>query len=501
MLEQELQNHRYLNVAPVTRESDSVDVCFAVPRPAEPELLTILNKAIGNIRTADREAIVNRNLTTVGYTGVSLKELIYSNPLLCILGLSGVLALIMLVIFLITRSRMMNAVMKSRVEAAEAKSMAKSVFLSKMSHEIRTPMNAIVGLTDLTRMEKNVPPEVERKLEKIQSSSQYLLSLINDILDMSRIENDKMELEEKGFSLSVMLKELQEMLSGQTEENGLRFVNENYIEHDWVTGDSVRLRQVLTNLLSNAVKFTPQGGEVRLKAEEISCGKERAQYRFSVKDTGMGISLQDQERIFTSFEQIEPGASRSAGVGLGLAISRNIVRLMGGDIEVKSEPGKGTEFFMTLSFPLYSQVSVCENKAAEDEYSLCGVKILLAEDNDLNSEIAQELLSTQGIESSRASNGQEAVELFLSAAPGEFHAILMDIQMPVKNGYEAAREIRASGRVDAGIPIIAMTANTFREDKAEAREAGMDGFVPKPVNPEVLFSELRNILQKTGLQN
>ena len=426
MLEQELQNHRYLNVTPVTQESDSTDVAFALSKPVRPELLTVLNKAIGNIPTEEKEAMLNQSLVSVGYTSLSLQELFYSNPLACILILSCALIFIMSVILMSVRSRMRNALLQSRLEAAEAKSTAKSVFLSQMSHEIRTPMNAIIGLTDLTCKERDVPPEIEKKLKKIRSSSQYLLALINDILDMSRIENGKMEIEQKDFSLSLVLQELQSMMSTQAEQKGLEFQVDFYVSHDWLAGDPVRLRQVLINLLSNAVKFTPAGGKVTLRVNEQSCGEEM-EYRFSVQDTGVGIPYEDQERIFSSFEQLRPSISHSAGTGLGLPISRNIARLMGGDLEVKSEPGKGSEFYMTLRFPKGANVPPSPEPAGQENV-LEGMKVLLAEDNDLNAEIAQELLAMAGVAVCRAANGQEAVDRFCAGPPGEFQAVLMDIR-------------------------------------------------------------------------
>lgn len=490
MLEPELQNHRYLNVAPVTRERDSTEAAFAIAMPVEPELLTILNKAIGNISTEEKNTLLNQNLVSIGYSNITLQELVYANPVASILILAGILILIMTAVILNIRNRMKNALMQTRLEAAEARSLAKSSFLSQMSHEIRTPMNAIVGLANLTCMEQEVPPEIEKKLRKIHSSSKYLLALINDILDMSRIEYGKMEIVEKEFSLSHMLGELQDMMSSQTQQKGLEFQGEIHISHDWLSGDEIRLRQILTNLLSNAVKFTPAGGRVALCAEETSGGGETAEYRFSVRDTGIGIPPEDQERIFTSFEQLKPSVSCSAGTGLGLPISRSIARMMGGDLMVVSEPGKGSEFYVTLRFTLGTGVPP-DSADGGQEQSLSGMKVLLAEDNDFNAEIAQELLAMQEVLVCRGANGQEAVDLFNASAPGEFQAILMDIQMPVKNGYQAAREIRASGRPDADVPIIAMTANTFREDEEAARAVGMTGFVPKPVDYQRLFGELR----------
>lgn len=494
MMEQEMQHHRYVNVVPVTQNSSSTETAFAIARPIELELLTILNKAIGNITTEEKASMLNRNLVSMGYSNLSLQELVYANPVAFILIFVCVLILIMSVILLSVRSRMKSALMQSQLEAAEARSTAKSDFLSKMSHEIRTPMNAIVGLTDLTCMEQDIPQEIWKKLQKIRSSSQYLLSLINDILDMSRIENGRMEIEKKNFSLTDMLDELQEMMGSQAEQKGLDFKVQCQITQNYLVGDPLRLRQILTNLLSNAIKFTAAGGMVSLRIEEISGDEQSVEYRFSVQDTGTGIPQEDQERIFYAFEQLASSSSQSVGTGLGLPISRSMAQLMGGDLLVESEPGKGSEFYMTLRFPRGNEVVREQPELSEKEQSLRGVRILMAEDNDLNAEIAQELLSMQGVEVCRAADGQKAVDLFLASAPGEFQVILMDIRMPIKDGHEATREIRASGRLDANIPIIAMTANSFKEDEAAAWAAGMNGFVPKPVDIKQLLAVLRGQL-------
>ena len=393
-----------------------------------------------------------------------------------------------------TSDRKMNQALSEAVRSAETANKAKSTFLSNMSHDIRTPMNAIIGFTTLAVSNIDDKERVRDYLGKILSSSNHLLSLINDILDMSRIENGKMEIEQKDFSLSLLLQELQSMMSAQAEQKGLDFQVDFHAGHDWLAGDPVRLRQILINLLSNAVKFTPAGGTVTLRVEEQSCGEDEVEYRFSVRDTGVGIPRGDQERIFASFEQLRPSISQSAGTGLGLPISRNIARLMGGDLEVKSEPGKGSEFYMTLRFPKGAMAPPSPEPAGQ-ENGLEGMKVLLAEDNDLNAEIAQELLAMAGITVCRAADGQEAVDRFCAGAPGEFQAVLMDIRMPVKNGHEAAREIRSCGRPDADVPIIAMTANTFKEDEEEARASGMNGFVPKPIDPDRLFATLREYAQ------
>lgn len=492
-LEQEMQNHRYLNVVPVTQVSSTTRSAFAIPQPISPELLTLLNKAISNISTDEKTDMLNQNLVSVGYSSLSLQDLIYANPVAFILIFGLVLLMGTAGVLLIIQSRMKNALMKSQLAAAEAKSLAKSEFLARMSHEIRTPMNAIIGLTDLTCMEQGVPPEVTAKLQKIRGSSQYLLSLINDILDMSRIEHGRMELDQKDFSMVDLLDALQAMMSTQAEQKGLTFREERQVRHDVLSGDPVRLRQVLTNLLSNAIKFTPAGGTVSLRVEEMEGDEQGAAYRFSVSDTGVGIPLDAQEQIFSSFEQLSPSTSTSVGTGLGLPISRSIARLMGGDLQVHSQPGEGSEFYMTLRFPLGSQ-SAPQPETADALPSLEGVRVLLAEDNDLNAEIAQELLTLQGMEVRRAANGQEAVDLFLSTPPGTFQVILMDIRMPIKDGHQAAQDIRSSGRPDADIPIIAMTANSFQEDEEAARTSGMNGFAPKPVEPNYLFSIIKKFL-------
>lgn len=494
MMEQEMQNHRYVNVVPVTQASDSTNVSFAIPRPVTPELLTVLNKSIGNISTKERAAMLDRNLVSVGYSNLTLQDLIYANPLAFILILGSFLLLATATVLLIVRSRMKSTLMQSRLDAAEAKSLAKSEFLSKMSHEIRTPMNAIVGLADLACMEQDIPPKIGEKLKKIRSSSEYLLSLINDILDMSRIENDKMVIEQHSFSLSALLDELQGMMSLQAEQKGLKFQGFFQIAHDRLLGDSLRLRQILTNLLSNAIKFTPKDGKVILQVEETACDGQTADYRFSVQDTGVGIPQEDQQRIFAAFEQLVTFTSRSAGTGLGLPISHSIAKLMGGDLQVKSEQGKGSEFYTTLKFPLDTGETQPGPVSSGQDKSLKGVRVLLAEDNDLNAEIAQELLAIQGVEVCRAVNGQEAVDLFTSSSPGDFQIILMDIRMPVKDGHEATREIRESGRTDADVPIIALTANSFTEDVEKARAAGMNGFISKPVDTNDMFSVLRENL-------
>ena len=395
-----------------------------------------------------------------------------------------------------SRARMRSAVMQSNLEKAEAESRAKGEFLSRMSHELRTPMNAVVGLTDLTSMMEGVPAEVRENLLKLRSSSHYMLNLINDILDMSRIDSGKLSLASEPFSLEHMLSEIQTMMGPEARRRNLMYTLEMEIVHSNLTGDVIRLRQVLTNLLSNAFKFTPAGGAVLLRVTEERGTDTEAAFTFRVTDTGIGISQEDQKRIFESFEQVGASHTKSQGTGLGLPISSSIVRKLGGELKVKSEPGRGSDFYFTVTLPLgKSEEPPAEGDGRLEDKLLEGVHILLAEDNDLNAEIAAQLLEIQGAKVCRSADGRQALERFSVSRPGEFQAILMDIQMPDMNGLEASRAIRALDHPDAAaIPIVAMTANTFQEDVDAAMEAGMNGFIPKPLDVNYLYRLLRDLL-------
>lgn len=410
--------------------------------------------------------------------------------------LSLFLLLLVAAVLGVYRFRMRSAIIRSNLERAEAESRAKGEFLSRMSHELRTPMNAVVGLTDLTGMMEGVPDNVRENLSKLRSASHYMLDLINDILDMSRIDSGKLSLTSEPFSLERTLDELQAMMEPEAERRGVAYTLETEIVHGRLMGDAIRLRQVLTNLLSNAFKFTPSGGTVLLRVTEERANGERAAFTFRVIDSGVGVTPEDQRRIFESFEQVGTSQSRSQGTGLGLAISRSIVKKMGGELCVSSQPGKGSEFYFIVAMPVckHDIVSGRDGRQAEDKL-LDGVKILLAEDNDLNAEIAEQLLEIQGAAVCRCRNGRQAVERFAESRDGAFDVILMDIQMPEMNGLEAARAIRALGRPDAAdIPIVAMTANTFKEDVDAAAASGMNGFVPKPLDVNYLYRLLNHLL-------
>lgn len=499
-IEQEMQKHRYMNLVPITSVNNSVDVCFAMDMPIDSDLMSILDKSIRSLSEEDRNALLDRNMISIGYSSLSLGELIYANPLAFTAIFSAFVLLAAGAAIGIMRVRVKNSLIQNELEKAEAKSKAKGEFLSRMSHEIRTPMNAIMGLANLTCMEKDLPETVESNLKKILSSSRYLLSLINDILDMSRIENGKMQISSEEFSLKKLLDELENMMRTQAGEKHIRLLTDLELIHSGIVGDPIRLRQVLVNLISNAVKFTPENGQVKLLVKEIPVREDLAEFLFSVQDTGIGIPADSLQRVFASFEQIGTSSAKSAGTGLGLPISYSIVQSMGGQLTVESEPGKGSDFHFSVQFKLCDvEDGSCDSPDEETEtVDFSNINIILAEDNDLNAEIAMELLSMQGAQVVRATNGQEAVDLFASSAPGQYQAILMDIRMPVMDGLEAAQVIRSTSHTDAAsIPIIAMTANSFKEDYDKAMEAGMTGFIPKPVDVQYLFNVLGKNLENT----
>ena len=495
-LETELQKPSYRNITPVTFYNTSTSVSFAMVRPVDPELLSILNKGISDIPEEKMDAVTGRNFVSGSYVPVTLKELIYENPMAAVLIVAAFLLLILLAVVLIARSRVRSTVLQAELRRAEAESKAKGEFLSRMSHEIRTPMNAIAGLVDLTCMKEGLSGEVKGNLEKIRSSTKYLLALLNDILDMSRLDGGMLTIASEPFSLDKLLREVEEMTRIQTLQKDQEFNFQTDIAHSGVTGDPIRLRQVLTNLLSNAGKFTPPKGIITLEVKEEAFENDRAVYRFSVTDTGDGIAPEFQKQIFGVFEQLGTSSSKSEGTGLGLPISQNIVKLMGGELMVNSTPKEGAEFFFTLSLPVVApdETEAIKKEPASEE-SFRGKRILLAEDNDLNAEIAEELLKMKGILTERACNGQEAVFMFESHKSGYYDLILMDLQMPVKNGLEAAREIRSS-QLSGGstVPILAMTANTFQEDINAAEKAGMNGFITKPVDSNYMYQTIGEYL-------
>lgn len=473
---------------------------FAVPQDGPTELYSVLSKAVNGITEEEVENIVMNNQLSPKEEKLSLTELIYRNPGLTVAVCIIVVSMLTAIILISLRSRMKNELMLGRLRQAEETSRAKSEFLSRMSHELRTPMNAIIGLTKLIRLTEKTTPEIDEKLEKIDTSSQYLLNLLNDILDMSKIESNKMSILAKPFLLDRIVNSLKIMMDMQAEERRIIFECRTTVKDKAYVGDELRIRQVLMNLLSNAFKYTPAGGRVTLSVQESDADGQAALLLFCVKDTGVGIEKKNFEKVFEAFEQVSDGEERIRGTGLGLSISSNMVRLMGGKLELTSEPGKGTEFFFTLKLPLAAADKIAAQREDEEDKDiltddgLSGMRLLLAEDNELNAEITIALLEAKDIIVERAENGKEALQMFTGHPAGYYDAVLMDIQMPVMNGLTATQKIRESEKEDArSVPIIAMTANTFREDREQAMEAGMNDFIPKPFE----IGELYRVFRKT----
>ncbi|WP_040197130.1 ATP-binding protein [Candidatus Soleaferrea massiliensis] len=492
-VEQMMQDNIYTNVVPVTLSANRMSISFAMPMPANPELLSIINKGINSLSDDDRNSLLDHNLVSIGDVKISLKNFMETNPILSIVVISTFLLLVTMVIIIISNMRVKNANMQKNIAKAEADNKAKSAFLSRMSHEIRTPMNAIVGTTALIAMKDDVPESIKGNLAKLNATSQYLLGLINDILDMSRIDNGMLSIADEDFSLQQLLDELCSMMQTQAQAREIALCCETNFKHSDLKGDAIRLKQVLMNLVSNAIKFTPPGGTVHLTVEETTASDQQAAYLFKVSDTGIGIKAEDLDRIFESFEQAGANQMRSQGTGLGLPISRNIVQLMGGTLKVKSKINVGSEFFFSIPLSFGKPIEFKTPHAPSVHFE--NVRILLAEDNPINAEIAMEILALKGMQIELAEDGVKAVNCFEQSTTGYYDLILMDMRMPNMGGLEATKAIRASAHSDAvKIPIIALTANCFQEDRDMARDAGMDDFLTKPLEIDLLYAVLQKWL-------
>ena len=382
---------------------------------------------------------------------------------------------------------------KAALEIAEKASKAKTDFLSNMSHDIRTPMNAIIGITTLMKNELHEPEKLAEHLGKLETSGQLLLGIINDILDMSRIESGKTTLNVEKMNLPRQISQLDSVIRQQAGQRRQTLTVETHVKHENVLGDPNRLKQVLMNILSNAVKYTPNGGHVRLEIDELTHTEHYTKYRFVVQDNGIGMSEEFQKTLFEPFAREEKsGTNKVQGTGLGMAITKSIVDLMGGTIHVESTTGKDTRFEVVLEFPIDAEAdTVQETQVPPEEEEtaspLSGMKFLCAEDNAINAEILEMLLEANGASCTICSNGQEIVDAFASVKPGDYDMILMDVQMPVMDGLEATRRIRSSENpLGKTIPILAMTANAFLEDMQKSREAGMDEHLSKPVDISAL---------------
>ena len=391
--------------------------------------------------------------------------------------------------------KLKNEELKVTAAKAESAAHAKSEFLSRMSHDIRTPMNAIIGLTHLAEDENDITV-IKKYINKIDTSSGFLLGLINDILDMSKIENGDLTLKEDIFTKDDFVSSINTVISPLTEAKHINFIFDMNAKPLCILTDKLRFNQIFFNLLSNAVKFTPEGGTVEFVSEDLPPKDGKVGMRFYIRDNGIGMSPEFLPHIYDPFsqERLKTGDNEK-GTGLGLPIVKSLVDAMGGTISVKSELGKGTEFIVEL-YAKPAELANRENKNTVSDKNLNGVKILLVEDNDLNIYVASIVLEKVGCVVTIAKNGQEAIDKFAESKTGFFDAILMDVRMPVMNGIEATKRIRALDRTDATtVPIIAMTADAFEEEKKKTIEAGMNYHLSKPIDPELLYDILSKYIR------
>ncbi len=473
------------------------DFCLAGLSTQNPLLISIINKTIASL---DQHAIQNsvlKHTANAPYTPTSA-DILHKYRTTIFIAAILLLCCCALLLYVFQQKRKnihtlenKNQQLMSAIAQAEFANTAKSRFLSRMSHEIRTPMNAIIGMTTLALRDTKDCTRTEGYLAKIALASKVLLSIINDILDMSAIESNKLKIAHEPFLLWHTIDTINEMYSAQCDLKKIHFKITNEAKENKLIGDQGRLNQILLNIVSNAVKFTPEDGSVAVHIEPVQTTETTATLRFTVADTGIGMSDEFRDRLFQPFEQDSAIIfQKYGGSGLGLSITKNLTTLMGGTIPVETALGKGTTFAIELPFER-AAVSPKAEPATPAVWDFSGRRILLAEDNALNLEIATELLQSTGAAVDTAENGKKAVTAFTEAPANTYDLILMDIQMPEMDGYQATRSIRASAHPDAAsIPILAMTANAFTEDVAKAKAAGMNGHLAKPIDVQLLYRTL-----------
>ena len=459
---------------------------------------TIINKAIEQSSNILNGVVLAQN-------SVSEKKMTLQDVLAEYAGVGIVVSLVIIFVLLllvyslsVSRKKQMEALKEA--QNANAANIAKTTFLNHMSHDIRTPMNAIIGFTDIA-MKRKPDKEVENCLKKIRQSSEYLMTLINDVLDISRIESGKLEYKPVPVDLGDMVNTVLSIARGYAENRDLIFtVSTEKLKNPYVMADELRIREVLLNIISNAVKFTKDGGTISFVAENCPGNDEHHLIvRYRISDTGIGMSEEFQTRIFDEFSQENSGARTSyKGTGLGMAIAKKYVDLMGGKIEVSSRQGIGSTFTVEIPLLIAEHVRTEKEEKLRKDMDLHGLHVLLAEDNDLNAELAVDLLEEKGMIVTRTADGKSALAQFCNTAPGTFDLILMDIMMPEMNGYETTKAIRnLPDRPDGKeIPIIAMTANAFTEDVQAALNAGMDDHVAKPVDMSILISVITKHIER-----
>ena len=469
--------------------------CIGVRQDYDVLLRTVLNKSIDSLTRAEISTITNAYVN-LGQQPFSLTRLAYQYPAIIVLTCLCVLVTAVC-IALVIRAQRFRAETEKALRKAEEASVAKTEFLSNMSHDIRTPINGIMGMLDIAEDNFDNKARVRDCMTKMRGAASHLLSLINDVLDMTKIESGNMQMLDTSFDLRALLDSCCSIVEGQIVDRHMTFTKQiGPFWHPYLTGSELHIRQVLINILSNAVKYTPDGGEINFRAKETLFEEGLVHLRMEIKDNGIGMSEEFLQHIFEPFTQ-EQRSSRThyKGTGLGMAITKKLVDQMHGSLDVESEPGKGSTFIVRLSLPVDpTPHPVAEQQPAkqEDTPTLAGLHLLLAEDNELNSEIAVTLLEAEGAKVTAVTNGREAVDAIQHATPHTYDAVLMDVMMPEMNGLEATRCIRAFEGVgpDEGTPIIAMTANVFADDVRACLESGMNSHVGKPLDMRILMREI-----------
>ncbi len=496
-----LQSPYYSNINIIPVLSRDMHLCITASKELDNAAISIINKGLSTLNQTELDIIVNRHTMLEQYE-MGWKDFLYKYRYYYSVGIV-ILAVIITVflIYNIQRSRFYRAIEIKNEEVRKANE-AKSDFLSNVSHDMRTPMNAIIGLSDIVLTEKLDLEVVTDYITKIHSSGHYLLELINDVLDVSKIEGRKLVLYPEIVNIEELCEEIKVIIYPQIQKKhiALTFVSQEF-GLKYARLDRVRTKQIFLNLLSNSVKFTPDYGKIECTLERISQHQNRIRERISIQDNGIGMSEEFLSKIFLPFEQEHGGSTTSyTGTGLGMSIVKKIIDLMNGSIEVQSRQGVGTKFIVELDIELVDKAVGQEEKMPIPmQWDFRGKHILLCEDHEVNAKIAEKLLDNVGFSVTVAVNGQEGLQLFEASKEGHFDAVLMDIRMPILDGLEATKQIRLLKREDAGrVPIIAMTANAFDEDREKSKEVGMDNHLTKPIDQQSMYRVLFESINKAG---
>lgn len=502
------KNERFSNLIEWDNHRYQSDAALAASSTTAPVMFDVLNKSLRLVTEDEKEDIINLYMN-IPYEDYEISDYLYqSRDLIIIFGI--VLALFIGFGYVISRLQResylllekKNEELQRAIEEVEHANKAKTEFLSHMSHDIRTPINGIMGMLNIA--EKN-PEDADRQEDcrkKIKTSAEHLLSLINDVLDINKMESGNVEFADEVFNLKELLRNCAIIVGGQAAARGVKLTTDleeaGQLRHECFVGSPLHIKQILINIAGNAVKYNKPEGDVNLKCYEVSEENGTAQICFEISDTGIGMSKEYLERIFEPFTQESSGARTTyQGTGLGMTITKKLVDSMGGTIEIESEPDVGSVFTVTLPLIIAEQETGKEEEKEEAQECMNGKHALLVEDNELNQEIARYMLEENGLEVTLAANGKEAVDLFEESPLGAYQIVFMDVMMPVMNGHEATRAIRQLDRADAKtVPIVAMTANAFAEDVQAAKEAGMNEHLAKPLEPEKIEDVLRRWLRE-----